>query len=97
MRTLILASLAISLSATPALAGPKSEQASNGRTCSSAGATAENPGQWLKALRDHPALLDLSPNEIAELENSTVGWAGYGETPNVGALIEFFCEGGRDD
>ena len=63
--------------------------------CDSAGATAKNPGQWFQALKVNPVaggvLLGLNPAELAELENTTNGWDGFGETPNVGALIAFFC------
>jgi hypothetical protein len=63
--------------------------------CDSAGATSATPGQWFKELKANPVaggvLLGLNPAELAELENSTEGWTGYGITPNVGALINNFC------
>ena len=98
MKAILFGALALSLVAAPATAASNGSQKSGeqGRKCSSAGAIADNPGQWLQKLREHPAFVGMTPAEMAEKENSSPGWAGNGETPNVGAFFDFFCEGGRE-
>jgi hypothetical protein len=89
-KVLMAALVASAVCVSPAMA--KSDNGKgNGQGCVSGGATADNPGQWLQALREHALLQGLTPAEIAELENTTPGWAGYGQTPTVGALLAFFC------
>ena len=97
MKAMLFGALALSLVAVPATAASNVSQKSGeqGRKCVSGGATADNPGQWLQKLREISVFEGMSPAEMAEMENSTLGWAGYGKTPNVGAFIDFFCEGGH--
>ena len=71
--------------------GRDAENRGSGRGCVSIGATADSPGQWFQELRDHPLLQGLTPDEMAELENTMLGFEGYGITPNVGAAIALFC------
>ena len=71
--------------------GQPNGQANGQQGCSSIGGSGSNPGQWYKSLQDNPLLEGLTPAELAELEDTTPGWVGYGQTPNVGAAIKEFC------
>lgn len=71
--------------------GQGNAQANGQQGCSSIGGSGSNPGQWYKSLQDNPLLQNLNPAEMAELENTTPGWQGYDQTPNVGAAIREFC------
>ena len=89
--------LALALISTPALAEAKKVTGQGEASqCTSPGAAASNQGEWLRLLKEHPALLDMNPAEMADKENITEGWTGEGQTPNVGAFIDFFCESGGD-
>jgi hypothetical protein len=71
--------------------GQGNGQANGQQGCSSIGGSGSNPGQWYQSLQDNPLLEGLTPAEMAELEDTTPGWVGYGQTPNVGAAIREFC------
>jgi hypothetical protein len=102
MRSMIAAcAMLLLIGSQPALAkssngngnGNSASAGNNGNQgCSSIGGSGANPGEWYKSLSENPLLAGLTPAEMAELENTTPGYEGYGETPSVGAAIQNSCK-----
>lgn len=91
----IVAASLISVAGSAIAGDPQGKAPGHG--CTSAGAPdSKNPGQFFKTLKENDVaggvLLGLNPNELAQLENTTPGWDGEGQTPTVGEFIQFFCD-----